>query len=218
MTFAKYAAALLLVSAHAAASPGKTYFVLESAPQQQIDVYNDGRSTFIAAVPGLVVPGATHDGDRYIIRGVPREMTAVLNGKSIVITQGVAPVAPARKPDALEARLNNLEKAEKALLAKIGATDKPALPLPTWEVRADDKTIQGAIVRWAKTANWQVVWDTPVDYPTKVSANFTGSFEDAADALLRAFRSAESPLHGCFYEGNKVFRVFRTADNKLECQ
>lgn len=208
------AAVLLAASLTANAGPARGYFILESAPPQQIDIHNDGRNTFIQAVPGLVVPGATHDGDRYIVRGLPREIPAVLSGKPITITQDAPAAKAVGKDNGLNARLESLEKAEKAILSKLGGSAE----VPKWEIRTDDTTLQGAIQRWGKAAGWQVFWDTAVDYPAKLNATFTGTFEEAADAALRAFRTAADPLQGCFYDGNKVFRVFRFGERNMECQ
>lgn len=209
------AAVLLIASVQANAAPSRGYFILESAPPQHIDIFNDGRNTYVDAVPGLIIPGATHDGDRYIIHGLPREINATLSGKAVVITQEFTGTRVAGKGQgALDARIDKLEKAEKSLLSKLGG----AAEAQKWDIRADDTSIYATLDRWAKVAGWQIYWDAPEHYTVKVSATFTGSFSDAVNAALRAFMDTKNPLQGCFYEGNKVFRVFPYGQNRLDCQ
>jgi hypothetical protein len=63
----------------------RSYSIIESNVENKFDVFNDGRNTYIEAVRGLVIRGATADGDRLIIDGVPSEIRAVFNGQEITI-------------------------------------------------------------------------------------------------------------------------------------
>lgn len=83
-----------------AAPTDHSYYVTEMAPQLKFDVYNDGRNTYLESIPGLVVTGATADGERYIVAGVPEQIRGFMNGKPITVMRGVPPKpVPAVKPE-----------------------------------------------------------------------------------------------------------------------
>lgn len=118
--------------ANAAAVTDRTYYVTELAPQQRFDVYNDGRNTYLESVPGLVVTGATADGERYIVNGVPPQIRGFMNGKPITVVRGLppAPKAPP-KPDsaAVGDQIKKLNEELRALTASsdaIAASQKSA--------------------------------------------------------------------------------------------
>jgi hypothetical protein len=68
----------------------RSYYVTELAAQQKFDVYNDGHNTYIASIPGLVVTGATADGERYIVDGVPMQIRGYMNGKPTTVGRGTS--------------------------------------------------------------------------------------------------------------------------------
>lgn len=93
--------ALSALALNAWAVPDRSYYVTELVTQQKFDVYNDGRNTYLESIPGLVVTGATADGEFYIVKGVPNQIKGFMNGKPITFLRG-APPAPkaAPRPDA----------------------------------------------------------------------------------------------------------------------
>lgn len=116
--------ALSAVALNAWAVPDRSYYVTELVTQQKFDVYNDGRNTYLESIPGLVVTGATADGEFYIVKGVPNQIKGFMNGKPITFLRG-APPAPkaAPRPDAaavgaelkrLTEELSTLTKASEA--------------------------------------------------------------------------------------------------------
>lgn len=133
MKLSSIIASLLLtaISATALAATDRSYYVTELAPQQKFDVYNDGRNTFLQSIPGLIVTGATADGEFFIVKGVPASIRGFMNGKPITIVRGTAPVFRPAQPDpkTVNAELKRLTDELAALSAKAPATGVPA-PAP----------------------------------------------------------------------------------------
>jgi len=85
---------LTVASFGAMAATDRSYYVTELASQQKFDVYNDGRNTFLQSIPGLIVSGATADGEFFIVKGVPSSIRGFMNGKPITIVRGTPPALP----------------------------------------------------------------------------------------------------------------------------
>lgn len=114
---------LTVVSAGAMAATDRSYYVTELTAQQKFDVYNDGRNTFLQSIPGLIVTGATADGEFFIVKGVPTSIRGFMNGKPITIVRGTPPAyrpAPA-DPKIVNAELKRLTDELKLLTAKAPA-------------------------------------------------------------------------------------------------
>ncbi|MBN3785014.1 MULTISPECIES: toxin co-regulated pilus biosynthesis Q family protein [Burkholderia] len=83
----------------------------------------------------------------------------------------------------------------------------PVADAPVWDVRASDGTIRGVLLRWARTAGWQLVWDAPVDFSIDAQATLRGSFEDALQVLVASLGRTATPIQAILYQGNHVLRV-----------
>lgn len=84
----------------------------------------------------------------------------------------------------------------------------PAPPAPrTWQLRLSDQTLKAALLRWASSEGWQLVWEAPVDYAVERDTSIGGSFEQAIEAVARSMAGAEAPLQVIFYKGNRVIRI-----------
>lgn len=125
MKLSSIIASLLLTafSASAFAAPDRTYYVTELAPQQKFDVYNDGRNTFLQSIPGLIVTGATADGEFFIVKGVPSSIRGFMNGKPITVVRGLPPQPKPVTPDpaVVNAQIKRLTDKLDALTAQIPA-------------------------------------------------------------------------------------------------
>lgn len=77
----------------------------------------------------------------------------------------------------------------------------------SWVIQSSDKTLNGALTRWATAAGWQLVWELPVDYAVDARTVLPGTFEDAVGAVARSMEGAQVPMKAVFYRGNKVLRV-----------
>jgi hypothetical protein len=130
MKLSSIIASLLLtaVSVGAMAATDRTYYVTELAPQQKFDVYNDGQNTYLQSVPGLIVSGATADGEFFIVKGVPTSIRGFLNGKPITVVRGMPPAIKPVTPDpaAVNERLKRLNDE----LAALSAKAQPARAVP----------------------------------------------------------------------------------------
>lgn len=122
MKLSSIIASLLLtaLSASAFAAADRTYYVTELAPQQRFDVYNDGRNTFLQSIPGLIVSGATADGEFFIVKGVPSSIRGFMNGKPITVVRGIAPAPRPVAPDPalVNAQIKQLTEKLEALAQK----------------------------------------------------------------------------------------------------
>lgn len=84
----------------------------------------------------------------------------------------------------------------------------PTPPPPqTWQLKLSDQTLKTALLRWAASEGWQLVWEAPVDYAVERDTSLGGSFEQAIEAVARSMAGAETPLQAIFYKGNRVIRI-----------
>lgn len=113
--------ALAATSVYATAATDRSYYVTELEAQQRFDVYNDGHNTYLESIPGLVMTGATADGERFIVNGVPPQIRGFMNGKPITVVCGTAPVPKPTAPDAtaVTAQIKQLTEKLDSLSAKV---------------------------------------------------------------------------------------------------
>jgi Toxin co-regulated pilus biosynthesis protein Q len=232
----------------AAVTTDRSYYVMEQASPQRFEVYNDGRNTYLESIPGLVVTGATADGERYIVNGVPQQIRGFMNGKPITVVRGTPPVPKPAAPDPavvnaqikqLTEKLNNLSARVPApasasqsttapgstgsaagpvsIGAPVSSTGNVATNAPksiseqAWDIRSSDKTIYGAMKRWAKTAGWQLMWDTDGnDYPVIAEASYKGQFDVAVGGVMASLERSQYPLRACLYENRAVRIIHKT--------
>ncbi len=76
-----------------------------------------------------------------------------------------------------------------------------------WEIVMSDKTLNGALARWAASVGWQLMWELPVDYAVEAKTSVHGSFEEAVNTIAQSMTTAEIPMKAVFYQGNKVLRI-----------
>lgn len=115
--------------------------------------------------------------------------TRALHGAATGRDALLSPALPAPRPDA----------AADALRQASG----PVLP---WTVRPGT-TLRGELDLWAGQAGWQLVWRSEHAYPIRAGARFTGTFPQAAYALVGAFRQADPPPVITYYPANRVVTV-----------
>ncbi|WP_206955996.1 toxin co-regulated pilus biosynthesis Q family protein [Trinickia acidisoli] len=73
-----------------------------------------------------------------------------------------------------------------------------------WQVELTDSTFQKLFDRWAKLADWTLVWDVPQDIPVIGQYTFSGKFTDAVFAVTNSTNGTDLPIHPCFYTNNVV--------------
>jgi Toxin co-regulated pilus biosynthesis protein Q len=82
----------------------------------------------------------------------------------------------------------------------------------SWVV-ASGQNLKGVLQVWCDKEGWDLVWNTPREYPIEASAVFKGRFMDVASALVRNFSRATPIPYAKFYKGNRVLVVSTMEDN-----
>lgn len=89
-----------------------------------------------------------------------------------------------------------------------------------WEVRLSDLRLDRALQRWAQEAGYSLRWDADRYLVIGANARYTGSLEDAVEAVLATpgIRGSAYPLEACVY-GNQppLIRITRLGDQTDEC-
>jgi hypothetical protein len=200
---------LAVVSASASAASDRNYYVVDATVKQRFDVYNDGKNTYIEAIPGLVVKGATVDGNNYIVYGVPTSIAAQLNGRDITLTRGVPP-----KPDAATTLISRApgagsglpvadrgmgSRTVKAMDAK-STPDTPESPQATtvrnWSIKPSHLSLHQLMEDWGSKVGFEVIFKTR-DFPLNVRSEMvvsTGDFWAALTLLGESYRNSDAPF------------------------
>ena len=84
----------------------------------------------------------------------------------------------------------------------------------TWIAR-QGQTLRATLEAWGREAGWRVAWRADHEFTLMASAEFQGSFEDAAGTLIEAFANASPPIFGRFYRGNRVLVITSPQDVDL---
>ena len=105
-----------------AAPADRSYYVTELANQQKFDVFNDGHNTYLGSIPCLVVTGATADGERCIMDGVPQQIRGFMNSKQITVVRVTPPIPKPAAPDpaVVNAQIKQLRDKLDAFTTKVG--------------------------------------------------------------------------------------------------
>ena len=76
----------------------------------------------------------------------------------------------------------------------------------SWVV-ASGQTLREVLQAWSDREGWDLIWNTPREYPIAASAVFKGRYVDVSSALVRNFSRANPVPHARFYKGNRVLVV-----------
>jgi hypothetical protein len=82
----------------------------------------------------------------------------------------------------------------------------------SWVVAAG-QTLRDVLQAWCDKEGWDLIWNTPREYPISASAVFKGRFIDVSSALVRNFSRASPIPYAKFYKGNRVLVVSTTGDS-----
>jgi hypothetical protein len=63
---------------------------------------------------------------------------------------------------------------------------------------------------WSRAAGWTLVWDSPVNYRLRASAQFAGDFETAVASLVDTIHRSSPEVLVTLYRGNRVVHVETT--------
>lgn len=110
------------------------------------------------------------------------------------------PIAPLIKPTVVPPPL--------APTAAVGSNLAPQKPVVVvtnnWQYSPNDKFISTTLSRWAKQANYQLVWQTSNDFAVQSSGSLGGSYKAAVNEVLKSFRNTDHPLKALWYQNNVV--------------
>jgi hypothetical protein len=82
----------------------------------------------------------------------------------------------------------------------------------SWVVAAG-QNLREVLQTWCDKEGWDLIWNTPREYPIAASAVFKGRFLDVSSALVRNFSRAAPIPYAKFYKGNRVLVISTTEDN-----
>ncbi|MDR2269237.1 MAG: toxin co-regulated pilus biosynthesis Q family protein [Rickettsiales bacterium] len=82
----------------------------------------------------------------------------------------------------------------------------------SWVV-ASGQNLRDVLQTWCDKEGWDLIWNTPREYPISASAVFKGRFLDVSSALVRNFSRATPIPYAKFYKGNRVLVISTTEDN-----
>jgi len=82
----------------------------------------------------------------------------------------------------------------------------------SWVV-ASGQNLRDVLQAWCDREGWDLVWNTPREYPIAASAVFKGRFMDVSSALVRNFSRAMPVPYATFYKGNRVLVISTTEDD-----
>lgn len=80
----------------------------------------------------------------------------------------------------------------------------PTIVKNNWSYSSNDKYISVTFARWAKQANYQLIWKAENDFEVQSSGNLTGGFKTAINDVLASFKHSEQPLMAEWYKNNVV--------------
>lgn len=198
------------------------------------DTYKEGLDEARAAAIRDALVKAGVPSDRITTKaGVMRKGGGSTNWDATVVvrTRSAEPtmrIAPAVPPGADPMVVQNVEALVRAgvlhrdaasvLLRRAGGAPTAAAPVPApqellvprggFTLAASDKTVQGAVRRWAIALKYQVVWDAPAQLDAPISGDGliqAENLKDALDGLVRGLQAKGYVLEVTIY-ANRVVR------------
>lgn len=181
-------------------------------------------ATAVTAAPALpmATPAAGKAGDSAKASekagAQPGIVTSAVTATAVPV-QTHTPRASKAKSKAASARHNKSSRRSGQASKAIPSRSAAALPLSglplgaaapvadSWHIALNDRTLNGALSRWAAVAGWQLLWEMPVDYAVQANTTIPGKFEEAVALVVISMESAEIPMKAAFYQGNKVLRI-----------
>lgn len=143
-----------------------------------------------------------------------RQLTAVLialsavpaiAGVRIVDEDGGAAPRIVVRPTAAPTGLAAMQPAGEPVKAE----DPPPAKPSTWTIDPEtDKTYKAAFTRWAKSADWELIWLLPKPYEVSHrSPRLTGDFIPVLSTAASALGSSIGAVDLKFWEGNRVVTI-----------
>ena len=80
------------------------------------------------------------------------------------------------------------------------------IPELIWSLQKGE-TIRAELGKWAKDADWSLVWRLDKDWVIPSNSQFSGSFDTAASKVIETLASNGVLIHANFYSANKTLVV-----------
>lgn len=90
-----------------------------------------------------------------------------------------------------------------------GASAPPVRTARGWAAMSGGD-LKGTLDGWSRAAGWTLVWDSPVNYRLRASAQFAGDFETAVARLVDTIHRSNPEVLVTMYRGNRVVHVETT--------
>lgn len=90
-----------------------------------------------------------------------------------------------------------------------GASAPPVRTSRGWAAMSGSD-LKGTLDGWSRAAGWTLVWDSPVNYRLRASAQFAGDFETAVASLVDTIHRSNPEVMVTLYRGNRVVHVETT--------
>lgn len=191
------ATVLALTSLSTNAANDREYFIAELSARPRFDVFNDGQNTYLEAIAGLVVTGATADGERYIVNGVPMRIRGFVNGRPITVTRGTPPSLRPAQSDPAAATARPVIGAPMG--AHIAANPAPSVdatasapdaavhvvPVEQWEIKPG-ASLRYTLDSWCERAGYRLLWNVDGGFKSQGGHVVDGDFRKAVTELFAA--------------------------------
>lgn len=155
--------------------------------------------------PAMSIENASHK----ILAGTPLSAQVAADAKNLLLRADAVSGNLAKVLDAMS-REAGAEWSQSGCDIKIKKLPVVAAP-QSWSIVAGE-TLEKTLTRWASKEGWDVIWDIEEieSLEMMASATFTGTLQQATEALGTALAQSGEKLVISFHGGNKVLRVSRT--------
>lgn len=82
-------------------------------------------------------------------------------------------------------------------------------PSTEWTVALADRSFYQTMLRWTRTAGWQLVWEVDRDFPIDAQVTLHGTFLEAVGLSMNALLETDFPLQSQVNEKTRVLRITR---------
>ena len=143
----------------------------------------------------------TRQTERHVERRAPRHgrvTETIIERESVETVSSSGFVIVSAKPDRAPER-DGWKKYE-------GKSSAPAPVAASFVVR-EGQNLRAVLEDWSGRSGWKLVWNSEYSYALNSSAQFKGTFHEAAHELLRSMAHVRPQVTATFFAGNKTLVV-----------
>lgn len=189
--------ALKAIAAAASGRSGARYIVIG----RDDDTYKEG----------LEAARASAMRDALVKAGIPQENIALRTGVMKTSATGKEWESTIVVETAPEAPVMQAAPPPQPIRVAQASAPRPEVPAGGFTLAQADKTIQGAVRRWAQTLDYQLVWEAPAELDAPLGGTVTlpgRNLTEALDVLVRGLKEKGYDLEVTLY-ANRVIRIAR---------